>query len=58
MNEIVDPAILAEEGGAGVEQQLQAVRELVLRCMDENPEMRPTMIDVTKELRRIERFMP
>ncbi|GLT72896.1 hypothetical protein SLA2020_447920 [Shorea laevis] len=58
INEIVDPAILAEEGGAGVDQQLQAVRELVLRCMDENPEIRLTMVDVTKEIRQIERFMP
>jgi serine/threonine protein kinase len=58
ISEMVDPAILAEEGGASVEQQLQAVRVLFLRCMDENPEMRPTMVDVTKQLRQIERFMP
>jgi serine/threonine protein kinase len=55
INEIVDPAILAEEGGAGVEQQLQAMWQLVLTCIDDDPEIRPTMIDVTKELRRIER---
>jgi serine/threonine protein kinase len=55
MNEIVDPAILAEEGGAGLEQQLQAVRQLVLTCIEVDPEIRPTMVDVTKELRRIER---
>jgi hypothetical protein len=55
MNEIVDPAILAEEGGAGLEQQLQAVRQLGLTCIEDDPEIRPTMVDVTKELRRIER---
>jgi len=51
----VDPAILEEEGGAGLEQQLQAVRQLGLTCMEDHPEIRPTMVDVTKELRRIER---
>jgi serine/threonine protein kinase len=55
MNEIVDPAILAEEGGAGLEQQLQAVWQLGLTCIEDDPEIRPTMVDVTKELRRIER---
>jgi len=57
INEIVDPAILAEEGGAGLEQQLQAVRQLGLTCIEDDPETRPTMVDVTKELRRIERFI-
>jgi len=51
----VDPAILEEEGGAGLEQQLQAVRQLGLTCMEDHPEIRPTMVDVTKELGRIER---
>jgi serine/threonine protein kinase len=55
MNEIVDPAILAEEGGASLEQQLQAVWQLGLTCIEDDPEIRPTMVDVTKELRRIER---
>jgi serine/threonine protein kinase len=55
INDIVDPAILAEEGGAGVEQQLQAILQLVLTCVEYDPEIRPTMVDVTKELRRIER---
>ncbi|XP_062174756.1 serine/threonine-protein kinase ZRK3-like [Alnus glutinosa] len=57
MNEIVDPAILAEEGGASLEQQLQAVRQLGLTCVEDDPEIRPTMVDVTKELRRIERIV-
>jgi serine/threonine protein kinase len=55
INKIVDPAILAEEGGAGLEPQLQAVRQLALTCIEYDPEIRPTMVDVTKELRRIER---
>ncbi|XP_059439985.1 serine/threonine-protein kinase ZRK1-like [Corylus avellana] len=55
INEIVDPAILAGEGGAGVEWQLLAVLELVLICRNEDSELRPNMVDVTKELRRIEK---
>jgi serine/threonine protein kinase len=58
INEIVDPAILAEEGGVSLDQQLQAVLELALPCTKEDPHRRPTMVDVTKELRRIERFVP
>jgi serine/threonine protein kinase len=57
LNEIVDPAILEEEGGDGLEPQLQAVLELGLTCTEYDPEIRPTMVDVTKELRRIERFI-
>jgi serine/threonine protein kinase len=55
LNEIVDPAILEEEGGVGLEQQLQAMCQLALTCIENDPEIRPTMVDVTKELRRIER---
>jgi len=56
----VDPAILAEdlEGGATLEHQLQAVLDLALTCTEEDPQRRPTMVDVTKQLRRIERFVP
>ena len=56
IDEIGDPAILAE-GGIGVEQQLQAMRQLGLTCIEGDPEIRPTMVDVTKELRRIERLI-
>ncbi|KAK4575762.1 hypothetical protein RGQ29_026640 [Quercus rubra] len=58
INEIVDPAILAEdgEGGASLQHQLQAVLDLALTCTEEDPQTRPTMVDVTKQLRRIERF--
>ncbi|XP_030929801.1 non-functional pseudokinase ZED1-like isoform X1 [Quercus lobata] len=55
INEIVDPAILAE-GGASLQHQLQAVVDLALACTEEDPQTRPTMVDVTKQLRRIERF--
>ncbi|XP_059440269.1 serine/threonine-protein kinase ZRK1-like [Corylus avellana] len=56
INEIVDPAILAEDGGVGLEEsQLQAVLRLALICIENDPEIRPTMVNVTKELRRIER---
>ncbi|KAF3946864.1 hypothetical protein CMV_026917 [Castanea mollissima] len=58
INEIVDPAILAEdgEGGASLQHQLQAVVDLALTCREEDPQRRPTMVDVTKQLRWIERF--
>ena len=56
INEIKDPAILEEGGEASVEQQLQAVLHLALTCIDDDPEIRPTMVFVTKELKRIERF--
>ena len=60
ISEIVDPAILAEdgEGVASLEHQLQAVVGLALTCTEEDPQTRPTMVDVTKQLRRIERFVP
>ena len=57
INEIVDPAILAGEGGASLEQQLQAVLDLALTCTEEDPYSRPTMVDVTKELKLIERYV-
>ena len=60
INEIVDPAIMAEDGEGGVSllRQLQAVVDLALTCTEEDPQRRPTMVDVTKLLRRIERFVP
>ena len=59
INEIVDPAILAEnaEGGASLEHQLQAVVDLALTCTEEDSHRRPTIVDVTKKLRWIERFI-
>lgn len=58
INEIVDLAMLVGEEGTSLEWQLQGVLDLALRCTDEDPKRRPTMVDVTKELRRIERFVP
>ncbi|GMN19987.1 hypothetical protein TIFTF001_042959 [Ficus carica] len=53
--EIVDPKIL--EGDIGEEQQLQleAFLELALKCTQRKREDRPLMIDVAKELVRIEK---
>ncbi|KAL5560221.1 hypothetical protein UlMin_036432 [Ulmus minor] len=56
-NEIVDSKILEEGGGIIQEQQLQAFTELALRCTKLTREDRPLMIDVAKELRRIERLV-
>ena len=56
INELVDPAILAREGGS-VLQQLQCILQLALICREKDPKMRPTMVDVTKEPRKIERFI-
>ncbi|KAL0000568.1 hypothetical protein SO802_014349 [Lithocarpus litseifolius] len=56
INEIVDPAIFSGKGDVSLEQQLQAVLDLALTCTEEDPQRRPTMVDVTKELRRIESF--
>ncbi|KAF5463208.1 hypothetical protein F2P56_019141 [Juglans regia] len=58
VKKIVESEIQAGEGEAGLEQQLQASLQLALICRDSNPEFRPTMIDVSKELRRIERSIP
>ena len=60
INEIVDLEVLAGEGAvaAGLKQQMQAVRELALTCTEDNPKDRPTMVDVTKELGRIETLVP
>ncbi|KAL4618636.1 hypothetical protein ACB092_06G024800 [Castanea dentata] len=58
INEIVDPAIMANgEGGASLPRQLQAVLDLALTCTEQDPQRRPTMVDVTKQLRQIERFI-
>ncbi|GMN66297.1 hypothetical protein TIFTF001_035361 [Ficus carica] len=53
--EVVDPKIL--EGNIGEEQQLQlkAFLELALKCTERKREDRPLMIDVAKELVRIEK---
>ncbi|KAL4618623.1 hypothetical protein ACB092_06G024000 [Castanea dentata] len=56
INEIVDPAIMADgKESASLQRQLQAVLDLILICTKEDPQRRPSMVDVTKELRQIER---
>ena len=57
INEVVDPAILVGEVGSVVWQQLEAVLRLALICRKKDPEIMPNMVDVTKELRKIERFI-
>ena len=56
----MDPTILAQngDGGASLEHQFQAMVDLALTCTKEDPQWRPTMVDVTKQLRQIERFIP
>lgn len=51
INEIVNPAIQAGERGAVVEQQAQVVK-LALLCREKDPEIRPNMVDVTKETQK------
>ncbi|KAA8536313.1 hypothetical protein F0562_028791 [Nyssa sinensis] len=57
LNEVVDPRILAEGGGIEQVQQLQDFVALASRCIQKKPEDRLEMIDVAKELRRIERYV-
>ncbi|XP_009790259.2 non-functional pseudokinase ZED1-like [Nicotiana tabacum] len=53
--DIVDPTILAEERGIDIQQLLDDYLDLVKRCTLSKGEDRPYMIDVAKELRRIEK---
>ncbi|XP_030974195.1 non-functional pseudokinase ZED1-like [Quercus lobata] len=57
INEVLDPTILVGEEGSVVWQQLQDVLQLAFICRKGDPEIRPDMVDVTKELRKIERFI-
>ncbi|XP_060675045.1 serine/threonine-protein kinase ZRK1 isoform X3 [Ziziphus jujuba] len=52
-DEVVDPKILEEEGVIEEEHKLQALRNLVLRCIQTKADDRPMMIDVAKELLQI-----
>ena len=52
--------LIPKGGGEGCdceEQQMVAVANLALRCIRYSPEDRPTMVEVAKEIRRIQRFM-
>ncbi|KAJ6359758.1 hypothetical protein OIU77_003880 [Salix suchowensis] len=53
LNKAIDSTIIAEGAWPGKEQQLQAFAALALRCISEVAEDRPTMIDVSKELRKM-----
>lgn len=54
VNEGVDPMIRGNGGEAIDQQQLEAAIELALRCTSASGEDRPLMIEVAKELQRIE----
>lgn len=54
LNQTIDPRILKDEGGALEPQHLQDFWKLALRCVEGRRENRPEMIEVAKELRRIE----
>ncbi|KAA8536865.1 hypothetical protein F0562_029343 [Nyssa sinensis] len=60
LNEIVDPTIMGEGEGEGEgggleqEQQMHAFIALAFRCLRRTAEDRPTMIEVGKQLRKIE----
>ncbi|KAB1202066.1 hypothetical protein CJ030_MR8G029145 [Morella rubra] len=49
IDEIVDPGISTGERGASMQQQLQAVLDLALICLNEDPERRPTMSKLHRE---------
>ncbi|KAF5745034.1 hypothetical protein HS088_TW07G00615 [Tripterygium wilfordii] len=55
---IVDSTFFLTEGGAAEQQQQlrqwEAVKELALKCWANPKEERPTMVEVTKQLRQIE----
>ncbi|KAL3603176.1 hypothetical protein D5086_004035 [Populus alba] len=55
VHEAVDPRIRGNRGEAIDQQQLEAFIELALRCTNHSGEDRPLMIEVAKELQRIER---
>ena len=59
INKIVDPTILVEAKARGLHHhhnQFQAVLELILKCFSDNAEERPIMLDVAKQLKRIQRY--
>ena len=59
MNEIVDPTILAEAEARGLHHhhnQFQAIYQLGLQCLSDNAKERPSMLDVAKQLKRIQRY--
>ncbi|CAL5350492.1 unnamed protein product [Camellia sinensis] len=57
LNEILDAKIRGEGGGVMQEQQLQALVELAMQCLQKERVDRPEMIDVAKEVKRIQRLV-
>ncbi|XP_059446347.1 serine/threonine-protein kinase ZRK1-like [Corylus avellana] len=55
ITKIMDPNIFSEEGGDGQAQQVKAFLALALTCLRWKGEERPDMIDVAKELMRIDK---
>ncbi|KAL2512024.1 Protein kinase superfamily protein [Abeliophyllum distichum] len=53
---LVDPKILGEGGGVEQMEQIQAYLHLALRCVLRDQEDRPFIVDVAKQLRKIERY--
>ncbi|KAL2455659.1 Protein kinase superfamily protein [Forsythia ovata] len=53
---LVDPKILGEGGGVEQMKQIQACLHLALRCVLRDQEDRPFIVDVAKQLRKIERY--
>ncbi|KAL2512021.1 Protein kinase superfamily protein [Abeliophyllum distichum] len=56
LDELVDPKILGEGGGVEQMEQIQAYLHLALRCVLRDQEDRPFIVDVAKQLRKIERY--
>lgn len=57
IDEIVDQNVVARGGGSHEMKQCHAVAELALSCLETIKENRPTMVEVTKRLLQIERFV-
>ncbi|KAL2537203.1 Protein kinase superfamily protein [Forsythia ovata] len=53
---LVDPKILGEGGGVEQMEQIQAYLHLALRCVLRDQDDRPFIVDVAKQLRKIERY--
>ncbi|KAL2558150.1 Protein kinase superfamily protein [Forsythia ovata] len=53
---LVDPKILGEGGGVKQMEQIQAYLHLALRCVLRDQDDRPFIVDVVKQLQKIERY--
>ena len=57
LTEIVDPKLSSEGGKDGKAQQIGSFLKLASACSQKKSEARPDMIDVAKELMRIEKSL-